>query len=89
MLLIAITALGTALAMLLSALGVDPVMALYWSAIVNGMTITPVLILLILLSAKREAIGDLAAHVSLRALCWVATLATGVALVAHYVLAIV
>ncbi len=88
-LLIAITALGTALAMLLSAFGVDPVMALYWSAIVNGMTITPVLILLILLSAKREAIGDLAAHVSLRALCWVATLATGVALVAHYVLAIV
>ncbi|MBP0595410.1 divalent metal cation transporter [Paraburkholderia sp. LEh10] len=85
-LLVSITAIGTALAVLLAVLGVDPVAALYWSAVVNGMTITPVLVLLVLLSSKREAIGDLAAHWSLRAFCWLATIATGVALIAHFIL---
>ncbi|TXC80922.1 divalent metal cation transporter [Paraburkholderia azotifigens] len=84
-LLVAITAIGTAAAVALAMSGIDPVTALYWSALVNGMTITPVLALLVLLSSKREAVGDLVAHWSLRVLCWLATIATGAVLIVHYV----
>ncbi|MEX3788011.1 NRAMP family divalent metal transporter [Paraburkholderia sp. BR14374] len=85
-LLVALAGLGTLLGLALGLWRVDPVKALYWSAVVNGMTITPVLVLLVLLSAKREAVGELVAHWSLRALCWLATLTTGVVVVAHFVL---
>jgi Mn2+/Fe2+ NRAMP family transporter len=85
-LLAAIMAVGMAAAVTLAAYRVEPVTALYWSAIVNGMTVTPVLVLLVLLSSRREAVGDLAAHWSLRALSWFATIATAAVLVAHVVL---
>ncbi|MBB5467691.1 Mn2+/Fe2+ NRAMP family transporter [Paraburkholderia sp. CI2] len=85
-LLVALAGLGTLLGVALGLWHVDPVKALYWSAIVNGMTITPVLVLLVLLSAKREAVGEIVAHWSLRALCWLATLITGMVVVAHFVL---
>lgn len=81
-----IAALGTALGVVLGAWHVDLVRALYWSAIVNGMTMTPVLVLLVLLSAKSEVVGSMAAHWSLRALCWLAALVTGAVVVAHFVL---
>ncbi|CAD6508300.1 NRAMP family divalent metal transporter [Paraburkholderia sabiae] len=85
-LLLVITAIGAAVAITLAMIGIDPVIALYWSALVNGMTITPVLVLLVLLSSKREAVGDLVAHWSLRVLCWLTTIAAGAALIAHSVL---
>jgi Mn2+/Fe2+ NRAMP family transporter len=86
LLLVTLAGLGTLLGGALGLSQVDPVKALYWSAIVNGMTITPVLVLLVLLSAKREAVGEIVSHWSLRALCWLATLATGVVVAAHFVL---
>ncbi|SAK90269.1 natural resistance-associated macrophage protein [Caballeronia hypogeia] len=84
--LVGIMLIGVAGAMLLAALQIDAARALYWSALVNGMTVTPVLVLLVLLSSKREAVGDLAAHWTLRALSWLATIATAAALSAHFVL---
>jgi Mn2+/Fe2+ NRAMP family transporter len=86
---VAIMGVGVAIAVGLALRRVEPVKALYWSALVNGMTVTPVLVLLLLLSSAREAVGDLAAHWSLRALAWLATVATAAALVAHFVLEIV
>lgn len=85
-LLVTIMVLGIATAWILAACRVEPVRALYWSAVVNGMTVTPVLVLLVLLSSKRGAVGDLAAHWMLRALSWLATIATAAVLVAHFAL---
>lgn len=65
------------------------VKVLYWGALLNGMTVSPVLILLLLLSTKRAAIGDLSVHWSLRALSWLATLVTSGALTAHFVLEVI
>lgn len=86
---VALVAAGVALALGLAIRGVEPVKALYWSALVNGMTVTPVLVLLVLLSSAKKAVGDLAAHWSLRALSWLATVATAAVLVAHVVLEVV
>jgi Mn2+/Fe2+ NRAMP family transporter len=85
-LVVAIMVVGTAAAVGLAAWHVEPVTTLYWSAVVNGMTVTPVLVLLVLLSSRHEAVGDLAAHWSLRALSWLAAIATAAVLVAHFVL---
>ncbi|SAK61928.1 natural resistance-associated macrophage protein [Caballeronia ptereochthonis] len=84
--LVAIMVLGMAVAVGLITFHVEPVRALYWSAVLNGMTVTPVLVLLVLLSSSHEAVGDLAAHWALRALSWLATIATAAALIAHSVL---
>ncbi|SAK60112.1 natural resistance-associated macrophage protein [Caballeronia temeraria] len=85
-LLFAVMTLGMTIAIALAARHVEPVRALYWSAVINGMTVTPVLLLLVLLSSKREAVGDLSAHWALRALAWLATIATAAAIGAHFVL---
>jgi Mn2+/Fe2+ NRAMP family transporter len=50
------------------------------------MTVTPVLVLLVLLSSKRGAVGDLSAHWSLRALSWLAVIATACVVISHAVL---
>ncbi|WP_322032725.1 NRAMP family divalent metal transporter [Paraburkholderia sp. J76] len=84
--LVALMVTSTAIALLFHACGVDPVKACYWSALANGMTIAPVLILLLLLSRRREAVGEMKTHGFTRALCWLATLATGAALAVHSVL---
>ena len=84
--LVLLMAVSAIVALLFCVFGVDPLKACYWSALINGMTVSPVLILLVLLSARREAVGELKAHWFTRALCWFATIATCAALTAHFVL---
>ena len=84
--LLALMALSAAIALLLGAWGVDAVKACYWSALTNGMTVTPVLILLVLLSGHPEAVSTMKSHGFVRALSWLAVIATGAALTAHTVL---
>lgn len=84
--LIGIMLVGALIALLLLAFGVDPLTACYWTALTNGMTVTPVLILLVLLSSHRDAVGSMKAHWFTRGLCWIATLATAAALCAHALL---
>lgn len=82
--LLGVMVLGTTIGVALALAHVEPIRALYWSAVLNGSTATPVMVMLVLLSMKRSAIGDLSAHWSLRALCWLATVFAGVALVARF-----
>ncbi|MEK6295054.1 MAG: divalent metal cation transporter, partial [Paraburkholderia tropica] len=79
---------GALIAILFHACRVDAVRACYWSALANGMTVTPVLFLLVLLSRHREAVGALKTHVVVQLLSWFAVMATGAALTAHTLLEI-
>jgi NRAMP (natural resistance-associated macrophage protein)-like metal ion transporter len=82
--LIAIVSLGGAFGVVLAAMQLDPIRVLYWSAVVNGTTATPVMVLLVLLGTRHSAVGDLSAHWTLRALSWLATVGMGAAVVARY-----
>lgn len=42
-------------------LGLDPVRALYWSAVVNGVLATPLIVLMVLMSRNRTIMGELKA----------------------------
>jgi Mn2+/Fe2+ NRAMP family transporter len=79
-----IMALGIAIGAALSLMRFEPIHVLYWAAVLNGSTATPVMVLLVLLSTKRSAVGDLSAHWTLRGLCWLATLCMAVAFCARF-----
>jgi NRAMP (natural resistance-associated macrophage protein)-like metal ion transporter len=57
----------------LNFIGIDPIRALYWSAVVNGIVAVPLMFILMLMSTKRAVIGQFALPVYLRAVGWFAT----------------
>lgn len=79
-------ATSAVVAWLLETVGVDTMTVCYWSALANGMTVTPVLFLLVLLSSHRATVGGLKSDLFVRALSWLAVFVTGVMLTAHTLL---
>lgn len=65
---------------------INPIAALYYSAVINGVIAVPIMAMLVLLASNRKALGEFVIEGTLRWLCWLATammaLAVGVMLVA-------
>lgn len=78
----AIIAVATLVGTALDFTPVDPMKALYWSAVVNGVVAVPIMVAMMLLSGKREVMGDLVVRRKTRALGWgaVALMAVAVAM---------
>ncbi|MHA4870920.1 NRAMP family divalent metal transporter [Duganella sp. PWIR1] len=74
---IAATAIGT----LFCFTHIDPMRALFWSAVINGVVAVPVMVVLMLLAAKPAVMGTLVISTRLRCLGWACTavMAVGVA----------
>lgn len=53
---------------------IDPIKALFWSAVINGVVAVPVMVLMMHLSSNRPAMGDFQLHVGLKIVGWLATL---------------
>jgi NRAMP (natural resistance-associated macrophage protein)-like metal ion transporter len=51
----------------------NPIKALYWSAVINGVVAVPVMVIMMLLSRDRRVMGQFAVTGWLRALGWLAT----------------
>ena len=54
---------------------IDPISALYWSAVVNGVVAVPIMILLMLMTIRRRVMGEFTIGAGLTTLGWAATLA--------------
>jgi NRAMP (natural resistance-associated macrophage protein)-like metal ion transporter len=52
---------------------IDPIKALFWTAILNGIVAVPVMIMMMFIAANREIMGKFAIEGFLRAIGWVAT----------------
>ena len=52
----------------------DPVKELFWSAVLNGVIAVPIMAIMMLLSSRRDTMGE---HVIGRRLCWLGWMATG------------
>lgn len=65
-------------------LEVDPIKALLWSAVANGIIAVPIMAVMMLLSAKREVMGPFVVTRRLRVLGWLATLVMGAAVAALF-----
>jgi Mn2+/Fe2+ NRAMP family transporter len=77
----AVLALSTLIGLLLNFLGINPIRALVWSAIINGVCATPVMCLIMLIASSRNVMGKFVLPFYLRILGWAATLIMALAAV--------
>lgn len=54
---------------------IDPIKALYWSAVLNGVLAVPIMILMMFMASNRNIVGDLNIGLTLKTTGWVCTLA--------------
>ena len=52
---------------------IDPIKALFWSAVINGVVAVPVMAMMMHLSSRRAAMGEFKLHLGLKIVGWVAT----------------
>jgi NRAMP (natural resistance-associated macrophage protein)-like metal ion transporter len=58
---------------------IDPIKALFWSAVINGVVAVPVMALMMHLSSHRAAMGEFKLHRGLKVVGWLATAVMAVA----------
>ena len=51
----------------------DPIKALIWSAVVNGVAAVPIMAMIMVMASRRNVMGEFALHPGLKALGWIAT----------------
>jgi NRAMP (natural resistance-associated macrophage protein)-like metal ion transporter len=69
----AIIAAATLLGVALTLIGLDPIRALFLSALVNGLVAVPLMFLLLMISAKPAIVGNFRLPLYLKAVGWAAT----------------
>jgi NRAMP (natural resistance-associated macrophage protein)-like metal ion transporter len=72
-------AIATLIGVGLNFSSVDPIKALFWSAVINGVVAVPVMALMMHLSSHRAAMGDFQLHAGLKIVGWLATAVMAVA----------
>jgi len=76
-----VLALSVALGIGLNFTAIDPIKALYWSAVVNGVLAAPVMVILMLLVHRRKVMGEFVVTGWLYGLGWASTAAMGFCIV--------
>jgi len=66
-------AVATLLGVLLNMSPIDPIKALFWSAVINGVVAVPVMALMMHLSSHKAAMGEFKLHPGLKVVGWAAT----------------
>ncbi len=51
----------------------DPIKALFWSAVINGVVAVPLMVLIMHMAARKVIMGDFKLHLGLRTMGWIAT----------------
>lgn len=72
-------AAATALGVLLNFTPIDPVKALFWSAIINGVAAVPIMAMMMLMTARKDIMGELKIPALMRGIGWIATAVMGAA----------
>jgi NRAMP (natural resistance-associated macrophage protein)-like metal ion transporter len=79
-----VLALSVGFGVLLNFTPLDPIKALYWSAVINGILAAPVMVMLMLLVKNRKVMGDLVVRGWLYALGWASTVAMAFCIVGMF-----
>jgi NRAMP (natural resistance-associated macrophage protein)-like metal ion transporter len=64
---------------------IDPIKALFWSAVVNGVVAVPVMVMMMRLSSNPDVMGRFCLPLSLKLIGWIATVVMAVAAVGMFV----
>jgi Mn2+/Fe2+ NRAMP family transporter len=76
-----VLALSVAIAVALDFTPIDPIQALYWSAVINGVLAAPVMGMMMVLVRKKDVMGNLVVRGWLYGLGWLATAAMALCIV--------
>jgi NRAMP (natural resistance-associated macrophage protein)-like metal ion transporter len=74
-----VIALATIVGMILNVTPIDPIKALYWSAVINGIVAVPVMAIMMLMTAERRVMGEAVVTGWLKWLGWASTAAMAAA----------
>ena len=77
-------AVATLVGVILNFTPIDPIKALFWSAVVNGVAAVPVMAMMMLLTTRGEAMGPFRLHGGLKIIGWAATLVMALAAVGMF-----
>jgi NRAMP (natural resistance-associated macrophage protein)-like metal ion transporter len=77
-------AAATIIGALLNFSSLDPVKALFWSAVLNGVVAVPVMVMTLLMAVRRDVMGQFTIGPVLKVLGWVATAAMAAAAVGMF-----
>ena len=80
----AIIALATLGGVLLNFTSIDPIKALFWSAVINGVIALPIMVVMMLLGSNERVMGRFTIGKRLRWLGWLATAVMGAAVTALF-----
>ena len=80
-----IVAAATIIGTLLGFTPIDPIKALYWSAVINGVIAVPIMAMLMVMAADKSIMQQFVISLRLKALGWVATLVMGLVAVAMFI----
>jgi NRAMP (natural resistance-associated macrophage protein)-like metal ion transporter len=72
-------AVATGLGILLNFSPIDPIRALFWSAVINGVVAVPIMVLMMLMTVRRAVMGHFVLPMTLRIGGWLATAAMAAA----------
>jgi NRAMP (natural resistance-associated macrophage protein)-like metal ion transporter len=78
----AVLALSAGIGIALNFTPINPISALYWSAVINGVLAVPVMVLLMLMAKRRDVMGTFVARGPLYWLGWLSTIAMMISVVA-------
>jgi NRAMP (natural resistance-associated macrophage protein)-like metal ion transporter len=78
----AVLTIATLLGVALNFTPVDPIKALFWSAVINGVIAVPIMVVMMLMADKAEVMGQFVVTRRLKILGWLATAVMAVAVVA-------
>ena len=73
---------ATAIGALMNFTPINPIKALFWAAVINGVVSAPVMAVMMLIASRKEVLGDFTVNGGLRILGWIATAVMTVAVVA-------
>jgi NRAMP (natural resistance-associated macrophage protein)-like metal ion transporter len=77
-----ILALATFLGVALNFTSIDPIKALFWSAVINGVIAVPIMAVMMLMAARADVMGQFVITPRLRVLGWLATAVMAIAVLA-------
>jgi Mn2+/Fe2+ NRAMP family transporter len=80
-----IIGISTVAGVLLGFTPIDPIKALFWSAVINGVISVPIMVVMMIMGASRAVMGRFTISARLKWLGWLATMVMAAAVVAMFV----
>jgi len=79
-----IIATSTLIGVALCFTAIDPIKALYWSAVINGVISVPIMVLMLLMASRAEIMGKFTLNPALKLMGWLCAVVMAVAVIAMF-----